>query len=186
MLSGFSRISEDQLGRSLKVDRKEVVDMLRHLHELRVLLYQPARDTPQVTFTLPRQDAERLPLDFQRLEARRKLILGKMKAMAAFVTTDRCRMQQIQLYFDEDTDQTCGICDVCVRNRKETNGHAFDNMRDEVLRVLKDKAMSVEQLETQIAPDDHELFVDAVRDLVDDGVLQYDSVWKLGIAKQKR
>ena len=186
ILSGFSKISEAQIARGLKASRGEVVEMLKHLNELQLIMYLPVKDKPQITFTLPRQDADRLPLDFQRLEARRKLILSKMKAMADFVTRDRCRMQQIQEYFDEETDKTCGICDVCVKNRKDSNSHAFESMRDEVLRVLKDRALTIEQIEGHIAPADRELFVDVVRDLVDDGVLQYDSVWKLGIAAQKR
>jgi ATP-dependent DNA helicase RecQ len=186
ILTGFSKISEEQIARALKASRSEVVDMLKHLHELQLIMYLPVKDKPQITFTLPRQDAEKLPLDYQRLEARRKLILLKMKAMANYVTSNRCRMQQIQEYFDEETDKTCGICDICVRNRKETNSHAFEIMRDEVLRVLKAGALTVEQIEGYIAPKDHELFVDVVRDMVDDGMLQYDSVWRLGIGRQKR
>jgi len=30
------------------------------------------------------------------------------------------------------------------------------------------------------------LFVDVVREMVDEGLLEYDTVWKLGVAKQKR
>ena len=63
---------------------------------------------------------------------------------------------------------------------------AFATMRDEVLSVLKDRALTIEQIERHIAPTDRELFVDVVRDMVDDGLLQYDPVWKLGIAGQKR
>lgn len=186
IVSGFAKISEEQIARGLKSNRSEVIEMLRHLDALRILVYQPIKDKPQITFTLPRQDADRLPLDYQRLEARRKLLLAKMKAMSDFVTRDRCRMQLIQEYFDEETDQTCGICDVCVKNRKESNRHGFDNMRDEVLRVLKENALTIEQIESRIAPADRELFVDVVRDMIDDGVLHYDSVWKLGIAQQKQ
>jgi ATP-dependent DNA helicase RecQ len=186
VLSGFAKVSEGQLARTLKIDQREVVEMLRRLDELKLIMYVPAKDKPQITFTIPRQDADRLPLDLQRLEERRKLILSKMKAMAAFVTKSRCRMQQIQEYFDEDTDKTCGICDVCVRNKKETNHQAFESMRGEVLRVLHNQLLTVEEVEEHIAPSDHELFVDVIRDMVDDGLLEYDSVWKLGIAKQKR
>lgn len=186
LLTDFSKISEDQIARGLKVSRTEVTTTLKHLHELQLIMYLPAKDKPQITFTLPRQDADRLPLDYQRLELRRRLILSKMKAMAGFVTTDRCRMQQIQEYFDEDTDKTCGICDICVKNKKELNSHAFESLRDEVLRVLKDRTLTVEQIEKYIVPGDRELFVDVIRDMVDDGLLQYDSVWKLGIARQKR
>ena len=185
MISGFSNVSEDQLAHGLKVSRSEVITTLKHLNDLRVVLYQPVKDKPQLTFVLPRQDADHLPLNYQRLEERRQLILSRMKAMAAFVTTDRCRMVQIQEYLDEHAIKTCGICDVCVNQRKKSDKRAFDEMRKEVLNVLRDRPLSVEEVESYIAPNDHELFVDVVRDMVDDGVLVYDSIWKLGIAKQK-
>ena len=186
LLSGFTRISEAQIARTLKISHKEVVEMLQHLNELKLIIYLPVRDKPQITFTMPRQDADHLPLDVKRLEARRKMILSKMKAMSDFVTGDRCRMQFIQEYFDEETDQTCGICDVCVANRKAADEEAFHNMRNEILRVLAGRLLTIDQLETQISPSDHALFVEVIRDMVDEGTLEYDPVWKLGIARQKR
>jgi ATP-dependent DNA helicase RecQ len=158
--------------------------LLQHLHELNVLIYAPARDKPQLTWILPRQDAENLPIDQHRLEARRKLVLSKMKAMIQFTQgTLRCRMQQIQEYFDEHTEQTCGICDVCIEKRKKNNLFAFEKLRDQILHLMKDNVFSVEQLESQIAPKDRELFVDVVRELVDEGVLVYDKVWKLKMTR---
>lgn len=180
MFSGFVKIDEFVLARALKVSRGEVVRQLNHLHELHAVMYTPARDKPQVTYLLPRQDAAQLPVDRQRLEERRALVLDKMKAMIAYVETDfRCRMQQLQDYFDEDTEDTCGICDVCIQKRKKDNVHAFGQMREEVLRVMQKQVLSVEQLENQISPNDRELFVDVVRELVDEGVLVYDDVWRL-------
>jgi ATP-dependent DNA helicase RecQ len=46
------------------------------------------------------------------------------------------------------------------------------------------KPLSVEELEERIAPEDRELFVDVVRDMVDEGALKYDAVWNL-VPKQK-
>ena len=186
LISGFAKISEAYLGKGLKIRTDEITKTLKHLHELQVVIYQPVKDKPQITFVIPRQDAERLPLDIKRLEARKKLIVGKMKAMVSFVTTNhRCRMQMIQDYFNEVTSKTCGICDVCIEQRKTENLHAFENLRDEVILVLKKQPLMVEQLEEIIAPRDTELFVDVVREMVDEGLLEYDSVWKLNMAKQK-
>lgn len=115
IFSSFVRIDEASLARALTTSAEDVRAMLYHLHELHILFYSPTRDTPQVTFVLPRQDAEHLPVDYKALEARRTLVLDKMKAMAAFTeSTHRCRMQLIQEYFGEVTDDTCGICDVCI------------------------------------------------------------------------
>lgn len=180
MFSGFVRIDEAVLAKALKVSAQEVIDQLNHLHELRIVYYSPRRDKPQVTYVLSRQDSDNLPVDRHRLEARRKLVLDKMRSMVSFVETDfRCRMQFIQNYFDEQTEETCGICDVCIEKRKKDNLRAFEKLRGEVLTVMKEKVLSVEQLEEQLAPKDRELFVDVVRELIDEGYLAYDQVWRL-------
>ncbi|HEX8041240.1 MAG TPA: ATP-dependent DNA helicase RecQ [Chryseosolibacter sp.] len=180
LFSSFVNIDESVLAKALNQAQEEVVRQLVHLKDLGVLLYTPVCDNPQVTFTLPRQDADHLPIDRVRLEARRKLVIEKAKAMARFVETDfRCRMQMIQNYFDEETEDTCGICDVCIGKRKKDNLLAFENLRAEVLAVMKGNLVTIEQLERQIAPQDRELFVDVVRELVDEGVLMYDRVWRL-------
>src|SRR5690606_12512653 len=92
MFSGFVKIDESVLARGLKVSQKAVVDQLMHLHALQTILYTPMSDKPQVTYVTSRQDADHLPVDHDRLAARRALVLGKMKDMIAYVENDfRCR-----------------------------------------------------------------------------------------------
>jgi ATP-dependent DNA helicase RecQ len=120
------------------------------------------------------------------MEARKKLVLGKMEAIIKYSTdTRRCRMQLIQDYFDELTYDVCGICDNCIAKRRKENADAFSNLQAEVLRLVKREPMTVEQLEDLVAPEDSELFVDVVRELVDEGALKYDSVWRLKVAPGK-
>ena len=102
-----------------------MIKILKHLHEIRVLTYQSVKEKPHITFVLPRQDAQRLPLNIPRMAARKKLILEKMNAMIHYATGQyRCRMQVIQEYFNEATFDTCGICDVCIEKRKKENVQA--------------------------------------------------------------
>jgi ATP-dependent DNA helicase RecQ len=184
IMNSYVRISEGYVAKALKMKEEEIVRKLKHLDELRIASYQPMKDKPQVTFVLPRQDAEKLPLNVQRLQARKELIESKMKAMIEFVTTShRCRMQIVQDYFGEDTFQTCGICDVCVARKKKENQTEMENIRTEVLKFVQQKPCSIEQLEEIINPEDTELFVDIVRDLVDEGFIEYDEVWRLKLRK---
>jgi ATP-dependent DNA helicase RecQ len=156
------------------------------LDELKIVIYQPLKNKPQITFVLPRQDADRLPLNIARLEARKKLIVDKMNAMVAFATaTHRCRMQIVQEYFGEDTFAVCGMCDVCIEQRKADNRSAYDQLREEIVNIIKNTSMTIEQLEEHIVPTDHELFADIVRELVDEGLLQYDDSWRLQRSEQK-
>jgi ATP-dependent DNA helicase RecQ len=161
--------------------------ILNHLHALQLAIYQPVKEKPQLTFVLPRQDVANLPLNTARMAARKKLITEKMDAIISYTTnTHRCRMQVIQDYFNEVTFDICGICDVCIEKRKRENVHAFEELKGEVILTLKQHSETVEELEERIAPKDHELFVDVIREMVDDGFLEYDDAWRLKLIQQKR
>jgi ATP-dependent DNA helicase RecQ len=183
LYSGGVKISESYLAAALHVPTDEVIRLLKSLHDLGIILYEPVKDKPQITYLLPRYDAAKLPLNIRRLAARKDLILGKMEAMIRFVESDhQCRMVMIQQYFDEKTIETCGICDVCVAQRKRINATELEGMRIEVLTVVRKNPLTLEQLEEIIAPADQELFKDAVRELVDEGQLLYDEVWRLRVS----
>ena len=182
LYSDFTKISEPYMAKALKVSQQEMISMLQHLHELGVIVYQPAKDSPQVTFVLPRQDADKLPLNVKRLEERRALAEANAKAMSEFVTgTHRCRMQFIQEYFGEETDARCGKCDVCIEEKKRENRTEIEVLKKEILTLLKDKLYTIDQLENRIAPADVSVFVDVIREMVDDAEIEYDSVWRLRI-----
>lgn len=184
LFASYVSVSEALIGRSLKTNAREVSNALRRLDELHVMSYRPAKDDPQVTFLLPRQDADRLPVDHQRLDQRRKLALSKAKAIQSFVTsTTVCRMVLIQEYFGDEDASDCGKCDVCVARRKKDNLRQMEGLRAEILHVLSERTLSVEELEDHIAPDDHELFIDVVRELVDDGEVRYDETWRLQLGR---
>jgi ATP-dependent DNA helicase RecQ len=186
LFSDFVKISESYVAKGLQISLSAAIKILKHLHDLQVVLYQPVKEQPQLTFVLARQDAERLPLNLVRMAERKKLIFQKMESMINFATTKhRCRMQVIQDYFDEVTFNTCGICDICIERRKKDNIRAFEDLRDEVITMLKSGAQTIEQVEEKIAPRDHELFVDVIREMVDEGMLEYDKSWKLKLIQTK-
>lgn len=183
LFSGFVRISESYIAKALSTNQQEVVSILNHLHALKVLNYSPVKDNPQVTFVQPRQDVDNLPLDVQRLRERRELILSKLDAIINYAQIDyRCRMQMIQEYFNETTNKECMICDVCMSKRKKDNFNTYEQLKTEVLTALKHRSMPVEELEQLLAPRHVELFVDVVRELVDEGIIAYDTTWRLIIS----
>jgi ATP-dependent DNA helicase RecQ len=77
------------------------------------------------------------------------------------------------------------ICDICINRRKKENIRAFEDLRGEVVTLLKHGSQTIEVIEEKIAPNDHELFVDVIRDMIDEGVLEYDKAWKLMLKQTK-
>jgi ATP-dependent DNA helicase RecQ len=180
LFSDFVVISENHIANSLRGTLADVKKLLRKLHELQLLVYEPASDDPQIVFLTPRQDADRLAIDKKEFETRRKLHFEKMDAMLTYTKqTHRCRMQLIQEYFDEITDEICGACDVCLSKKKKDNSTLLRDYTDQINYLLVQKPLSIDELETAVAAKDKELFIEAVRELVDAGVIFYDDVWML-------
>ncbi len=175
----FTVISEKQLAKALNVDVNEVITNLHHLRKLQLMDYEPASEMPQITYLLPRQDAHYLPIDSKKMEARRQLNLDKMEAVIQYAEqTHQCRMQLIQNYFDEDTFANCHVCDVCIDKRKKDNLAALEDYRSQILYLLE-KPMPADELEKAVSPEDSELFVEVLREMVDNNEIMYDAFWVL-------
>lgn len=184
LFSNFVAVSETYIAQALAIKESVARIELAKLHELQLLVYQPASDKPQITFILPRQDADYLPVDRERMERLRNLNLAKMEAMVNYVSqSHRCRMQLIQEYFDEITYETCGKCDVCLEKKKKENLAVLSDYHDQIIYLLKQKNMMVEELEQAVAPNDHELFIEVVREMVDAAEIGYDVFWVLSIKR---
>jgi ATP-dependent DNA helicase RecQ len=180
LFSDFMVISENHVASSLRISVEEVKKELRRLHELQLLIYEAASDDPQIVFVIPRQDADRLPIDKKEFESRRKLHFDKMDTMIGYAEqTHRCRMQIIQEYFDEITYETCGVCDVCISKKKKDDSVTLKDYFEQINYLLGQKPMTVDELEVAVAAKDKELFIEAVRELVDAGTIFYDDVWVL-------
>ena len=180
LFAEFIPISESQLAKVLKQTTKDISTDLMKLGKLQLLNYEPASDKPMLTFVLSRQDLEHLPIDKAKMEERRALIFQKKDAMVHYATQNhRCRMEVVQEYFNEDALIPCGICDVCIERRKKENESALRDYREQIFYLLKQKPMTVEELETGVAPNDQDLFVEVVREMVDSEVIAYDEFWVL-------
>lgn len=182
--SDFVAISERAIAQSLQIPETDVIAFLDHLTRIRKLDYEPVSDKPRITFLLPRQDADRLPLNLERLEKRRNLATEKAESMIEFVTqSHRCRMQFIMDYFGEESFNACGMCDVCIQKKKKDHAGTSEAYQKKITQLLSIRPMTVDELEEAAQPGDKDLFVEVVRELVDTGRLAYDEAWVLRTVK---
>jgi ATP-dependent DNA helicase RecQ len=183
----FVEVSEKQIAAFTKTSDDAVASLLDRLKQLQIIAYERATDNPRVTFLTPRQDAARLTIDKKRLEERRTLYLDKMNAMVNYVTqSKRCRMQILQEYFDETGTKPCGACDVCIDRKKKENLSAMKDYRNQIIYLLKQQSQPVDALETAVDPKDKGLFIEVVRDMLDEGIVAYDKSWMLGLTGKAR
>jgi ATP-dependent DNA helicase RecQ len=184
VFSDFIPVSEWTIAKALKQSEGEVTANFQQLAKMQLLDYEPASEKPRITFLLARQDAERLPLDVNRLNQRRDLAGKKAEAMIGFAEQRiRCRMQVIMDYFGEESFETCGACDVCMERKKVDSAPSLKEYREKINYLLSQRAMTVDELEEAAIPHDRDLFVEVVREMVDQGKVAYDEFWVLRIVK---
>ncbi|GJM30085.1 MAG: ATP-dependent DNA helicase RecQ [Cyclobacteriaceae bacterium] len=107
-------INVSRIGRLLQWELSQVNQALQKLQELNLGVYQPGKDQPQIMFTTPRMDPDRLKFDKKSYQERKERELSKLKSIYQYVLNNRlCRSIQLLEYFGETNNHKCGICDVC-------------------------------------------------------------------------
>jgi ATP-dependent DNA helicase RecQ len=112
-------IYEKALASQLKISVEEVVQGLLGLHRLQVAEYTVQKETPQIYFTQPRCKSTDIRIDEKAYGYRKEQFIHRVQGMLAFVQTSVCRSVKMVSYFGEDNAEKCGICDNCVKEKRE-------------------------------------------------------------------
>ena len=171
-------ISEAAIAQGMKCKTGEAKDLLLRLNNLQVIRYDEASDMPRLTWLTPRQDAGRLTLDVKAIASRKEIVINKMKAMVHYANqSGECRQMVMLRYFDEPDPAPCGICDVCIdRQRKDRKSEGI-LIKNRILEKTAAGPQSIEALESEFPPEDHDLFMETLREMMDNQLLEYDSKW---------
>ena len=165
VFAGYAKIKEKDIGSLLKTDKVQVRQWLKFLNDSEVIDYQPALDSATITFLTPRLDPEKLPIDNQQIEWRRKLALEKAEAVIDYMNSKDCRTQIFQHYFDEETSLTCGICDNDLEKKKQLKASEIPVEKvEEVLEAPR----NMSELRALMASYTQDQIMEALRILIDD------------------
>ena len=130
------KIDEFFLAKKASITSIQVIKNLKILEEQYLVEYTPVKAAISLTFLLPREDDKTINR-FSK-ELKQFLFLKKEKAInfINFVTNNKvCRSIQLLSYFDEEKTTTCGICDVCIINKKVDRKH----LASEIAALLEER-----------------------------------------------
>ncbi|KAA3438739.1 RecQ family ATP-dependent DNA helicase [Rufibacter hautae] len=177
MFRDFVKISEKGLAKHLAVPEQTVKQQLQHLHQRKVLVYEPQHDGPQVQFTQPRFDASSLPIDQKRLLLFRERALQKATSVLHFMENKKqCRTLQILAYFGEESTTVCRICDYCLAQKKKKKLDENKlHMEARVLSHLKETPLHPKSIAMHFSSSEQELLGGLIQEMLESGVVAYTS-----------
>jgi ATP-dependent DNA helicase RecQ len=170
----YVRVREFDLARRTHMNVQQVIDGMKQLQEFRILSYYQQTDTPQVTWLKPRQQAKALYINKKAIDERKATYRRKMEAVFAYATHKKCRSQMLLAYFDELNAGKCGVCDVCLEEKRQTNASEIvDDITSEVIQQLSTASMDLAALVTSTNIGTDKEKIDTIRLLLDAGKIKF-------------
>lgn len=185
IFTNYTNISESQLAKKLNLSLQSVVNQLLFLQKSNIIDYSPQKDKPQLTFLTPRYHAPDLPFDSKNYQARQEREKVKVAAVVHYVKHEkRCRTQLLLEYFDEVTDNTCGVCDNCLHNKKQSQTpNETEKYTPLVINALKYTALNIKDLVEDIKPKQVKDFLAHLQKMVASGEIRYNDYGDLELPK---
>ena len=172
---GFIKISEADLAKKLSISFKDVAAVLNKLQSIEMLTYIQQTDQPQLQYVRSRVDMDHFDLDVKYLELRKEILLKQVNAVVAYTSSHKCRSIQLLNYFDEHNATKCGVCDVCLAEKRgENEMQMSDEIDFEIISLLQHQPLSLDDLVINIKNGTENERIQAVRELLDAGKIKTD------------
>ncbi len=174
LFADYVHISETLLAQSLGLNPNDVYMVLRSLSTREILHFIPQRTTPYITYTRSRLDPDEIIIPRSIYEERMKQAEEHSNAIIKYMENDgECRSRQLLAYFNEEAEEDCGRCDVCVHNNKKQSRSLADKAAAAIENILSDgNRHALSELET--IPLRREFIEDALRKLVSEEIVEAD------------
>ena len=148
LFNNYVFINELQLAERYNSDVTEVKRLLIKLQQLEIVKYQEQNSNPQLTFIKARKDVEALQLNEVKWEKRKEYEKNKLNRISDYISTKKtCRSKMLLHYFGEENSEKCGVCDVCVlEKRKNIKDKEFLRISNKIKEYLQEKEHSLEEI----------------------------------------
>jgi ATP-dependent DNA helicase RecQ len=168
----FVNIKEMDLAKKNNLSKEMAVKYLQELDKLEIISYQQQTNQPLLTFVKPRFKTEDLLIDRTYFADRKENYRQKMLSTLAFVEENKCRSVQILEYFNETDAKKCGICDVCLAEKRSEIADLESQMTANILDFLKNQTADTKQLLSAVKKGSEKEKLSLIRTLLDAGVIK--------------
>ena len=177
LFNNYVFINEVQLAERYNSDVTEVKRLLIKLQQLEIVKYQEQNSNPQLTFIKARKDVEALQLNEVKWEKRKEYEKNKLNRISDYISTKKtCRSKMLLHYFGEENSKKCGVCDVCVlEKRKNIKDKEFLRISNKIKEYLQEKEHSLEEICTLLPNTNEQEIINILNFLFDN-----DKVGKYG------
>ncbi len=148
----YVTFNEDKIAASTQLEKSTLNKQLVQLHKLKVIDYIPQNNQPQLTFLTEILPENHFSISKEVYHFRKEVRDKQLKSILNYVTKKNvCRSVLLLEYFNDNSGKPCGICDVCLEE-KRTNltSKEFEKIKDEIIGLLNNKPSTFSEIVTEL------------------------------------
>lgn len=171
----YTQVRESDLARRTNLSTQQVVRTLEKLEEIELLSYLKQTDKPQIQYLKSRVDSPNLFIDGKYIDQRKIIMKRQVDAVIRYAQAQKCRSQMLLEYFDEPNAEKCGVCDICIEEKRTAEkGSVNERITFEILELLAEKHFGLDELIGSLHSGTEKERVENLRNLLDAGKIKSD------------
>jgi ATP-dependent DNA helicase RecQ len=187
----FKTIDENEIATLTGYKVEKVKELLKRMWQMRIIRYIPANSSPMIFFDEERLPTSDLYISPETYVHRKELMSERFNSMLEYSSNEfECRSVQIQRYFGDAEAKPCGICDICLaekRRQKSIDGHKVANhcrennrIAEKILSLLSEQTLSAREIVRKMSSEP-QLIVETIDNLTSEGKISRSDEGKLVI-----
>jgi ATP-dependent DNA helicase RecQ len=120
-----------------------------------------------------------LPINVETIETLKKQAIEKTSSVINYLESEnRCRTQMLLDYFGEISDEKCGFCDFCIKQKKVLNTDTLA-LENSILEKIKEQNISPSELVNSFKITMKERVLSIVKNMLEQGRIKINNEGKI-------
>ncbi|MGL5684101.1 MAG: RecQ family ATP-dependent DNA helicase [Marinifilaceae bacterium] len=175
---------EQHVADLLDAERHDVYEALLTLARRRIVSYVPGNDRPYIVYHRPRLPINYIDISQQAYELRKRTFTAKLQGIFHYVqSTERCRQILLMDYFGQKGETPCGVCDVCIANKKDKNNGTVVTSQ-EILELLEKSPLNIISYVRSFPFEERKNVTNVIRELLEQNKIKYGSPFTIELLNE--
>ena len=142
----FRAIDERQIAAISGYTEEKVKELLKRMWQMRIIRYIPANSSPMLFFNEERLPTNDLYIAPETYHHRKELMQERFENMVSYsMQQTECRSVVIQRYFGDQEATPCGVCDICLEQRRRRKS-SQTNIANTIIHLLGKEPLTTREI----------------------------------------
>lgn len=147
----FKAINEEEIAADSGYKVDKVKELLKRMWQMRIIRYIPSNTSPMIFFDEERLPTKDLYISPETYLHRKQLITERFDNMVEYAENQTtCRSVLLQRHFGDDSATPCGICDVCLAEKRRLKEKSAGKLTETIINLIRQHTPSARELTQMI------------------------------------